>query len=73
MAAVTPTPRAGKGHAGKALWEGRLAYIYILPAFLMMAFITFYPIGYQLWMAFTDFGLRNLRDHTPTSSASATL
>lgn len=65
MAAVTPTPRPGKVDAGKALWEGRLAYIYILPAFLIMAFITFYPIGYQLWMAFTDFGLRNLRDHSP--------
>jgi arabinogalactan oligomer/maltooligosaccharide transport system permease protein len=38
-----------------------LAYLYILPAFLLMAFITFYPLLYQVWMSFTNFQLKNLR------------
>ncbi|MBN1119560.1 MAG: sugar ABC transporter permease [Anaerolineae bacterium] len=42
-----------------------LAYIYILPAFIVMAFITFYPIGYQLWMSVTDFQLKHLREMNP--------
>jgi arabinogalactan oligomer / maltooligosaccharide transport system permease protein len=42
-----------------------LPYLYILPAFLIMAFITFYPIGYQVWMAFTDFALQHLRTRDP--------
>ena len=45
--------------------DNRLAYLYILPAFLIMAFITFYPIAYQVWMAFTDFGLKHLRLQNP--------
>ncbi len=65
MATVTPTPQPGKIQLGKSLWEGRLAYLYILPAFLIMAFITFYPIAYQIWMAFTDFGLSDLRTRSP--------
>ena len=43
-----------------------LAYLCILPAFLVMAFITFYPILFQLWMSFTDFTLKNLRSGDPT-------
>ncbi|HEX2979927.1 MAG TPA: sugar ABC transporter permease [Anaerolineaceae bacterium] len=43
-----------------------LAYLYILPAFLIMAFITFYPLIYQLWMSVTDFTLRNLRLMNPS-------
>ena len=38
-----------------------LAYLYILPALLIMLFITFYPLLYQVWMSFTDFQLKNLR------------
>ena len=44
-----------------------LPYLYILPAFLIMAFITFYPIGYQVWMAFTDFALQHLRTRDPNA------
>lgn len=70
MAVVTPDTRLGPEPAparnGRARWrEARMAYLYILPAFLIMAFITFYPIGYQVWMAFTDFELRNLRLMNP--------
>lgn len=46
---------------GEAIWNGRLAYVYILPAFFIMAFITFLPIISQVFMAFTNFDLSNLR------------
>ncbi len=42
-----------------------LAYLYILPALLIMLFITFYPLVFQLWMSFTDFKLENLRLMNP--------
>jgi arabinogalactan oligomer/maltooligosaccharide transport system permease protein len=50
---------------GRDVWKGRLAYLYILPAFVIMAFITFYPLGYQIWMAFTDFQIKHLKLHNP--------
>lgn len=53
---------AGGGGAWRSKW---LPYLYILPAFLIMAFITFYPILYQFWMAFTDFTLQDLRTRDP--------
>jgi arabinogalactan oligomer/maltooligosaccharide transport system permease protein len=42
-----------------------LAYLYILPAAVIMALITFYPIAYQLWLSVTDFTLRDLRTMAP--------
>jgi len=45
-----------------------LAYLYILPALLIMMFITFYPLLFQLWMSFTDFKLANLRLMNPDFS-----
>lgn len=51
---------------GRRLWQSRQAYWYILPAFVVMALITFYPLAYQVWMAFTDFGLQDLRTRAPT-------
>ena len=41
--------------------QNRSAYFYLLPAAIVMAIITFYPLGYQAWMSFTDFGIQNLR------------
>lgn len=41
--------------------DARTAYMYLAPAFLVMGLITFYPLLYQTYMSFTDFGLRNLR------------
>lgn len=66
MAAV-PTVRKQSPLAavGEALWQGRLAYIYILPAFIIIALITFYPISYQIWMSFTNFQLKHLRLQNP--------
>ncbi|MGD2164066.1 MAG: sugar ABC transporter permease [Anaerolineae bacterium] len=66
MASVaTPRKEGFLGRAAWNLWESRQAYIYILPAFIIMAFITFYPIGYQVWMAFTNFRLEHLRTQNP--------
>ncbi|MEB3197165.1 MAG: sugar ABC transporter permease [Candidatus Sericytochromatia bacterium] len=45
--------------------EARLAYAYILPATLVMAAITFYPMLYGIWMAFTNFGPTHIRDQSP--------
>ncbi len=37
------------------------AWIYILPAGLLMIIITMLPQVYQIWMAFTDYAIKNLR------------
>lgn len=59
---ITPLPKQGFLPGLKKKYPNtRLAFLYILPAFIIMAFITFYPLGYQLWMAFTDFQLKHLR------------
>jgi len=42
-----------------------LAFLYILPAFIIMAFITFYPLLYQFWLSITDFALKHLRSMNP--------
>jgi arabinogalactan oligomer/maltooligosaccharide transport system permease protein len=40
--------------------DTRTAILYLLPAFLVMGVITFYPLLFQTWMSFTDFQLKNL-------------
>ena len=49
----------------RSLWrrmaETRLAYLYMLPALVVMAIITAYPLLYEVWMSFTNYGLKNLR------------
>jgi ABC-type sugar transport system permease subunit len=39
----------------------RTAMIYILPAAIIMALITFWPLIYQFWMSFTNFSNLNLK------------
>lgn len=39
----------------------RTAYLYILPAAVVMSLITVWPLIYQLWMSFTNYSNRNLR------------
>jgi arabinogalactan oligomer/maltooligosaccharide transport system permease protein len=43
----------------RRIW--RTAFLYILPAAVLMLLITFWPLIYQLWMSFTEFSNRNLR------------
>lgn len=45
--------------------SARIAYLYILPAALVMSLITFYPLLYGVWMAFTDFGPTHIRLQNP--------
>ncbi len=40
-------------------------YLYLVPAFLVMAIITFYPLFFQVWMSFHDFGQINFRVRNP--------
>ncbi len=40
-------------------------YLYLIPAFLIMGVITYYPMLYQVWMSFTDYGIKNLRVNAP--------
>ena len=43
----------------------RQAYLFLLPALLVMLIITFYPLVFQVWMSFTDYGLKNLKNTAP--------
>jgi arabinogalactan oligomer/maltooligosaccharide transport system permease protein len=38
-----------------------MPYLYLAPALLVMGVITLYPLIYQVWMSFTDYGIQNLR------------
>ena len=72
MAAATVPPRPFQPRdwfqkLTTAFWKGKSAYLYLLPAFLIMAFVTFYPLGYQVWMSFTDFQTANLRLQNPNA------
>ena len=40
-------------------------YLYLVPAFAVMAVITFYPLIFQVWMSFHDFGQINFRVRNP--------
>jgi arabinogalactan oligomer/maltooligosaccharide transport system permease protein len=61
--AQPPAPRR------RSLWRRssntRTAYLFLLPALIVMALITFYPLVFQVWMSFTSFELRNLRPNSP--------
>lgn len=39
----------------------RAAYLYLVPSFVIMGVITFYPLFYQVWMSFTSYDITNLR------------
>jgi arabinogalactan oligomer/maltooligosaccharide transport system permease protein len=43
----------------------RTAWLYLLPAILVMGIITFYPLAFQVWMSTTDYGITNLRQDAP--------
>ena len=58
--AAQPRPPWWRRTAGN-----RTAYLFLAPALLVMAIITFYPLVFQIWLSFTDYGLRNLRVNAP--------
>jgi arabinogalactan oligomer / maltooligosaccharide transport system permease protein len=49
----------------------RTAYLFLLPALLVMAIITFYPLVFQIYIAFTDFDLKNLSGKVPAHVVGA--
>ncbi|HLO35214.1 MAG TPA: sugar ABC transporter permease [Candidatus Deferrimicrobium sp.] len=55
-AITLPSPRPRR----RLTPDTRTAILYLLPAFLVMGVITFYPLLFQTWMSFTDFQLTNL-------------
>jgi arabinogalactan oligomer / maltooligosaccharide transport system permease protein len=67
MATITaePKPRNGLAYWWMRTSTTRTAWLYLLPAFLVMAVITFYPLFYQVWMSTTDYNVTNLRHDAP--------
>jgi arabinogalactan oligomer/maltooligosaccharide transport system permease protein len=67
MASFAITEAATSAPAGSRRGAPRwlTAYLYILPATLIMAAITYWPILFQVYMSFTDYGLKNLRFDAP--------
>ena len=58
---ATSTAIPGRGRGPGSGRRQRVAYLYLVPAFLVMGIITLYPLLFQVWMSFTDFGIQNLR------------
>lgn len=52
-----PKPAAKRSKADQQSY----AYLYLIPAFAVMAVIAFYPLVYQLIVSFTDFATKDLR------------
>ena len=70
MAAITSDRQAPP--SGFKRWLNRtattrIAWLYLLPAFLVMGIITFYPLVYEVWMSTTDYGIKNLRYDSPAA------
>lgn len=61
MAAITQAPPKAKSRWRHEAEIARVAYTYILPAAIIMAIITFFPLIYQFWMSMTTYSNLNLR------------
>lgn len=63
MAATNPgvaavgTKKASGSSFGEGWRQLRTPLVYLLPAILLMIVVTFYPIAFQVWMSFTDYGV----------------
>jgi arabinogalactan oligomer/maltooligosaccharide transport system permease protein len=71
MATITQNvPGSAQPGGVKRWWRKtanlRAAYYYLIPAFLVMGIITFYPLIYQVWMSFTDYNIKNLKFDSPS-------
>jgi arabinogalactan oligomer / maltooligosaccharide transport system permease protein len=59
---IPPTlGRKPKRDMRKTLRESAIAWLYILPAGILMLIISFAPQAYQVWMSFTNYRIGNLR------------
>jgi arabinogalactan oligomer/maltooligosaccharide transport system permease protein len=69
MVAPTTDPKNSTGPieglapaGGGGRWQRyKLPFLYILPAFIVLAVVTIYPIAYQIYLSFTNFAIKNLR------------
>ncbi len=62
MAINTPNSEPGDfGRWWMRTTYTRAAYMYLVPSFVIMSVITFYPLLYQVWMSFTSYDITNLR------------
>ena len=62
---ATTTATLPRRSASARARRGIAPYLYLVPAFLVMAIITFYPLVFQVWMSFHDFGQINFRVRNP--------
>jgi arabinogalactan oligomer/maltooligosaccharide transport system permease protein len=62
---ATATAVVPQRSRGARFQRGIQPYMYLVPAFLVMAVITFYPLIFQVWMSFHDFGQINFRVRNP--------
>lgn len=62
---ATATAVAPQRSRGARFQRGIQPYVYLVPAFFVMAIITFYPLLFQVWMSFHDFGQINFRVRNP--------
>ena len=62
---ATATAALPRRSRGTRFQRGIQPYLYLVPAFIVMAIITFYPLVFQVWMSFYDFGQINFRVRNP--------
>jgi arabinogalactan oligomer/maltooligosaccharide transport system permease protein len=62
---ATTTAALPRRSRGARVQRNIQPYLYLVPAFLVMAIITFYPLLFQVWMSFHDFGQINFRVRNP--------
>jgi arabinogalactan oligomer/maltooligosaccharide transport system permease protein len=62
---ATATAAIRQRSRGARIQRGLQPYLYLVPAFVVMAIITFYPLVFQVWMSFHDFGQINFRVRNP--------
>jgi arabinogalactan oligomer / maltooligosaccharide transport system permease protein len=65
MSAVTAAAPARRFRLPRMRRDTRTAYKYLVPALIIMAVITFYPLAYQVYISFTDFRIENLPPGSP--------
>jgi arabinogalactan oligomer/maltooligosaccharide transport system permease protein len=67
MTAVGAVARPATSRVGglKPSRDARTAYLYLAPALLIMAVITFYPLIFQTYISFTDFQVANIQPSAP--------
>ena len=65
MATIARTGSGAEAPRRRGLGQAGTAYLYILPAALVMLFITIAPILFQIWMSFTNYTNKNLLHNDP--------